>query len=176
MNDELPDTDRPTERQLSYAASLGVQVVPGMTKWQLSNAISDAEFKKKVGPEVYEHHRQWDQCVEKYRYALVVYVRRKVTIVDVLDFSGTDVNARGEIYFNVAAPKLVKDPDLGRTFEWEKHFELPLKSMLYYEPLAIDHTFCILEEDFPIYGEIVERGLAIARDPSFKRKVSPRLP
>lgn len=41
----LPDawrTDKPTEKQIKYATSLGIQVMPGMSKGQLSDAISAA--------------------------------------------------------------------------------------------------------------------------------------
>jgi hypothetical protein len=174
--EELPDFDRPTERQLRYAAFLGVQVPQGMTKWQLSRAIGDAELLKEYGLELFEELGRWNHCVDKYRYALAVYTRRKETIVDVLDYGGgARVGPRGKIIFTVAAPKLVKDPDLGRVLEWEKQFELPLVSMLYYEPLAFDVTFGLDEAGIAEYMRIVERGLAIARAPSFVRKVSPCL-
>jgi hypothetical protein len=183
-----PPTDPSTEKQLPYAAMLGIRIPAGMTKAELSDAIADTERKnpaladareqarskireKKLGKELVELEGRWNHFADKGGFILAVYAWRKETVVDVLRVNEAFIDDRGKLKLGVDAPKTVKDRYIGDHLDWDRHFELPLESLLYHEPL--DPEF--YSHDAKGYGPgnkayrgLVEKGLKIAR------KIPPR--
>jgi len=171
-----PPEDLPTEKQRKYAARLGIKVPPSMSKAELSAAISEAEchnpslaqkrqqVKKKIyerefSKELVEQEDQWNRFADNVGYMLVVYTRGKETIVDVLRVNGAFITERGKLNLEVEAPKVVKDRYIGDHLDWDKYFELPVKSILYHEPLHADFH----GDGNDAYRKVVERGMKIAR-------------
>jgi hypothetical protein len=171
-----PPADPPTEKQCRYAAKLGIDVPPTMSKAELSAAIADAERRnpalaeqrervkskvreKKFGRELIDEEDRWNRFADEVGYMLAVYTRGKETIVDVLRVNEAFIDDRGKLKLGVEAPKVVKDRDIGDYLDWDKHFELPIQSLLYHEPLHSD--FHSDGNDF--YRKVVEKGLKIAR-------------
>lgn len=178
-----PVTDPPTEKQRRYAAKLGIDVPPTMSKAELSAAIAEAERRnpalalrreqikakireKKFGKALIEEEDRWNRFADEVGYMLAVYTRGKEKIVDVLRVNEAFIDDRGKLKLGVEAPRVVKDRYLGVHLEWDKYFELPIESLLYYEPL--DPEFYDLDAHGygsrnKAYREIVAKGLKIAR-------------
>jgi hypothetical protein len=178
-----PPADPPTEKQRRYAAKLGIDVPPTMTKAELSDAIAGAERRnpalaeqrervktrvreKKLGKELVNEEDRWNHFADEVGYMLAVYTRRKETIVDVLRVNEAFIDDRGKLKLGVEAPKAVKDRYIGVHLFWDKYFELPIESLLYHEPL--DPEFYSHDADGygpgnKAYQSIVEKGLKIAR-------------
>jgi len=171
-----PPADPPTEKQRRYAAKLGIDVPVTMTKAELSAAITDAERRnpalaeqrervktkvreKKFGKEVVDEEDRWNRFADEVGYMLAVYTRGKETIVDVLRVNEAFIDDRGKLKLGVEAPKVVKDRDIGDYLDWDKHFELPIGSLLYHEPLHSDFH----SDGNDTYRKVVEKGLKIAR-------------
>jgi hypothetical protein len=179
-----PPADPPTDKQRRYAAKLGIDVPPTMTKAELSDAIADAERRnpalaeqrervkskvreRKFGKELVEEESRWNRFADEGGYMLAVYTRRKETIVDVLRVNEAFIDDRGKLKLGVEAPKVVKDRDIGDYLDWDKHFELPIESLLYHEPLDPEFYSHDAEGYGPgnrAYRALVEKGLKIARD------------
>lgn len=178
-----PPADPPTEKQRRYAAKLGIDVPPTMTKAELSAAIWDAERRdpalreqrdrvkskvreKKFGKELTEQRSRWNRFAEEVGYMLAVYTRRNETIVDVLRVNEAFIDGRGKLKLGVEAPKVVKDRYVGDHLDWDKHFELATESLLYHEPVDPDFYNHDAEGYGPgnnVYRKLVEKGLKIAR-------------
>jgi hypothetical protein len=179
-----PPAEPPTEKQRRYAAKLGINVPPTMSKEQLSAAIADAERRKpalvaqrervknkvrekKFGKELVDEEGRWNRFAAERGYMLAVYTCRQETIVDVVRVNEAFIDDRGKLKLGMGAPKVVKDRYIGDHLEWDKLFEMPIESLVYYEPL--DPEF--YTHDAEGYGSgnrayraLVERGLKIARD------------
>lgn len=178
-----PPGDPPTEKQRGYAAKLGINVPPTMTKAELSDAIADAERRnpalaeqrervkakvreKKFGKELVDEEDRWNRFAHEVGYMLAVYTRGKETIVDVLRVNEAFIDDRGKLKLGVEAPKVVKDRYVGDHLDWDEHFELPIESLLYREPVDPDFYTHDAEGYGPgnkAYQKIVEKGLKIAR-------------
>ena len=175
--------DPPTEKQRRYAAKLGIKVPPTMSKAELSAAIAQAERRnpalpeqrgrvkskvreKKFGRELIYEEDRWNRFADEVGYMLAVYTRRKETIVDVLRVNEAFIDDRGKLKLGVEAPKLVKDRYIGDRLDWDKHFELPIESLLYHE--SLDPEFYTHDADGhgpgnKAYQELIEKGRKIAR-------------
>lgn len=168
----------PTEKQLSYAKRLGITVTPDMGISELSAAIGEAERKnptarqkreeikqrqrvRELGPELVHLEEKWTRFAEEIAYMLAIYQRGKNTIVDVLLVIDAVIDGARtkKIRLTVAAPKLIKERDIGDWLDWETEFALPLEKLLHYEPLHTD--FC--GDGIPAYQQVVKRGLKIAK-------------
>ncbi len=171
-----PPPDPPTGKQRCYAAKLGIEVPPTMTKEELSVAIADTERRnpslaeqrervkrkvreKKLGRELVGEEERWNCFADQVGYMLAVYTRGKETIVDVLRVNETFIDDRGNLRLGVEAPRVVKDRNFGKWLDWDRHFELPIGSLLYHEPLHSDFH----SEGNDAYRKAVEKGLKIAR-------------
>ncbi len=138
-----PPADPPTDKQRRYAAKLGIDVPPTMTKAELSDAIADAERRnpslaekreqvktkvreKKFGRELVEEEDRWNRFATEGGYVLAIYTRRKETIVDVLCVNEAFIDDQGKLKLGVDAPKVVKDRYIGDHLDWDRHFELPM--------------------------------------------------
>lgn len=179
---EQPPDDPPTEKQLRYAAKLRIDVPLTMTRAELSEAIAEKERRtprlaedrervkikareKKFGKDLVEEEARWNHIADEGGYILAVYVYRKETVVDVLRVSEAIIDDRGNLKLSVEAPKVVKDRYLGDHLDWERHFEMPIKSLLYYEPLDPEFYTHDAQGYGPgnkAYRAIVEKGLKIA--------------
>ena len=172
-----PPDDPPTEKQRRYAKVLSIEVTPDMTKADLSYEIAKAEKRspkhakqraeykrnqriREFGREAVEKEEEWNEFADEQDYMLAIYQRGKDIIVDVLRVLGADINKRKKVVLDVQAPKVVKDPDIGRVIEWEREFTLPLEKLLYFEGLGRDY---FLPDDLEKYKKLVERGLKIAK-------------
>ncbi|MBA4190666.1 MAG: hypothetical protein C0467_21995 [Planctomycetaceae bacterium] len=168
--------DPPTEKQVRYAKRIGVKVTDEMSKADVSAAIAAEEKRKpglarkrekaneaarerKFGKEVLEAEEEWNRLSEEVGYFIAVYMKRKETIVDVLFVNQAEVTEKGELRLLVAAPKVMKDRDLGDWLIWDKEFELPIESLLHFEPLHPEFH----HDGNDAYQKAVERGLKIAR-------------
>ena len=175
-------TDPPTQRQIQYARTLGIEVTPGMSKREVSAAIDLAvrarprpekerqfaleeqrqrEIAKRIakfGEEVLALERQWEQYAETTEWMLAVYNRGKDNVVDVLRVNGASAREDGHIELDVTSPKLVRDRDDGDSMEWNQQFLLRLDDLLHHEPLP---NFNGSKSDE--YKSIVERGMTIAK-------------
>jgi hypothetical protein len=178
-----PPADPPTEKQRRYAAKLGIDVPPTMTKAELSAAIAGAERsnpalveqrervkskvrEKKFGKELIDQEDRWNRFADEVGYMLAVYSRREETIVDVLRVNEAFIDDRGKLKLGVEAPKVVKDRYVGDHLDWDKHFDLPIESLLYHEPIDLDFYTHDAEGYGPgnkAYQKLVEKGLKIAR-------------
>ena len=171
-----PPADPPTEKQRRYAARLGIQVSDCTSKAELSAAISEAvrrnpglaqkreQVKQKIrerkfGKELVEQEDKWNRFADDVEYMLAVYRRGKETIVDVLRVNEAFITDRGKLKLGVEAPKVVKDRHIGDYLEWDKHFKLPVDSILYHEPLHADFH----DDGDDAYRKIVKKGLKLAR-------------
>ncbi|MDA1053799.1 MAG: hypothetical protein O3C40_25400 [Planctomycetota bacterium] len=176
---EVPD-DPPTEKQLRYAAKLGIVVKPGMSKWELSDAISAYEAKNpkaqrqrehiaarreakkpevEVPPELIEAECRWNEFSDSTVYMLAVYQKGKERIVDVLQVAGAELSDRNKLRLSLVAPVARKDRYTGDWLDWDKIFELPIEKLLYFEPLNAKFSDAGLDG----YKKAVERGLKIAK-------------
>jgi hypothetical protein len=104
---------------------------------------------------------------------LAIYKRGKEIVVDVLQVNEATITKGGKLRLGVAAPKVSKQRYIGRFLEWEKCFELPIESLLYFEAMA--REFYVHDGDGygpgnKLYAAAVSRGLKIAR------KLSPETP
>ena len=168
--------DPPTEKQVRYAKRLGINVTAEMSKADVSAAIAAEEKRKpglgrrreqaneaarerRFGKEVLQEEEKWNRLSEEVGYVIAVYLKRKETIVDVLFVNQAEVNEKGKLRLLVAAPKVVKDRDIGDWLIWDKEFELPIESLLHFEPLHPEFHHAGNEA----YRTAVERGLTIAR-------------
>lgn len=171
-----PPADPPTEKQRRYATKLGIDVPPAMTKAELSAVIADAERsnpalaeqrervkskvrEKQFGKELVDQEDRWNRFADEVGYMLAVYTRGKETNVDVLRVNEAFIDERGKLKVGVEAPKVVKDRHIGDYLDWDKHFELPIQSLLYHEPLHSDFH----SDGNDAYRKLVEKGLKIAR-------------
>jgi len=171
-----PPADPPTDKQRRYAARLGIKVSPSMSRAELSAAISEAERRnpalaqkrqrvkekireRKFGKELIAQEAQWNRFADDVGYMLTVYTRGKRTIVDVLRVNEALITNRGKLKLGVEAPRAVKDPLIGDYLDWDKHFELPVESILYHEPLHADFH----DAGNDAYQEVVKKGMKLAR-------------
>lgn len=166
----------PTDKQRRYAAKLGIEIPSTMSKQDVSAAISELESRNpsltkqrekvkgkirenQFGKEVITEETRWNQFADENGYILAIYTKGKETIVDVLRVNEAFIDARGKLKLGVEAPKLIKDRHIGDWLDWDKHFELPVASLLHYEPLHADFH----DDGIPAYKAVIERGLAQAR-------------
>jgi hypothetical protein len=178
-----PPADPPTEKQLRYASKIGVVVTTTMTTQELSEAIADAERKspsvvmqretikakgreREFGKELVDEEREWNDFADDGGYMLAVYSYRKEIVVNVLLVNEAFIERRGKLKLNVAAPKATKDRYLGRYLDWDRHFELPVDSLLYHD--RVDPGFYArgaegYEPGNRAYKALVDKGLRIAR-------------
>ena len=178
-----PAPDPSTQRQLNYARKLGVTVTAGMSKAELSDAISaaetknpgakrqrqdinrkrqaraDAQWAAECGPDLMEAEKKWQKLSEGEGYILAAYAKGKSTIVDVLRVNDAYIDEKKTLRLGVESPKLRKDRYIGDYLEWDREFELAIHKLLYYEMLPGDFA----EMGLPAYKDAVERGLQIAQ-------------
>jgi len=167
--------DLPTEKQRRYAAKIGIDVPPTMSKAELSAAIADAERRnpalaeqrervkrkvreRKFGSKVIDEEDRWNRFADEVGYMLAVYTRGKETIVDVLRVNEAYIDDHGKLKLGVESPKVVRDRYIGDYLDWDKHFELPIESLLYHEPLHSEFHY----DGNDAYRKVVEKGLKIA--------------
>jgi hypothetical protein len=172
--------DPPTAKQLRYAKKLGIEVTPGMTKWDVSDLIRQMEEdnpelqeereqikdkmrERKYGEQTVAAEREWLEFSDTTRYMLAVYRHRGEIIVDVLRVNGAEINKQGKVVLEIEAPKGYKDPDVGPLLLWERYFRLPVGDLLYYEGLYKEfddhHDITVA-----LYRQSVEHGLRVAHD------------
>jgi len=171
-----PPVDPPTEKQRRYAARLGIEVLPSMSKADLSAAISEVERRnpalaekreqvkqkvreRKFGKELLEQEDKWNRFADEVGYMLAVYRHGKETVVDVLRVNEAFITDGGKLKLEVEAPKVVKDRYIGDHLEWDKYFELALDSVLHHDPLHADFH----NDGNDAYRTVVENGMKIAR-------------
>ena len=167
----------PTDKQLKYAARLGVKVKSGMSRDDLSAAISRAEKKNpkaKQQRETINRKRKeaansgpptemelllnkWQKIAESDTYILAIYDRGKTRTVDVLHV--IDAHPAGarvqKLKLTLASPKTFDDGWL----LYEKEFELPYEKLVYHEVLKGDYH----GDASKPYQAAVKRGLKIAK-------------
>jgi len=172
--------DPPTEKQLRYAAKLGIAVKPGMGKGQLSDAISAYEAKNpkaarqrehvaarrkakkpqaEPSRELIEEENRWNEFAESTCHMLAIYQKGKQRIVDVLQVDQAELTNRSKLRLSLVAPVVRKDRHIGDWLEWDKSFELPIEKLLYFEPLTADFMHAGLDA----YKKAVARGLKVAK-------------
>lgn len=175
--DDQPTTDPPTEKQLRYAARLGITVPPAMSKAELSAAIAKVERQnttlgekrervktrvreQQYGKALIADEARWNRFADEVQYMLAVYRRGGETVVDVLRVNEALIDGRGKLKLGVEAPKVIKDRHIGTYLDWDRHFELPVGSLLYHEPLHPNFP----DDGLTTYQKTVERGLRVARN------------
>ncbi len=171
----------PTQKQIAYAKKLGIIVTPAMSKYDVSEAIDkvlaanpkllrqrehikekmQAKYYQECGPELIAAEKKWRELSEKVCYIIAAYEYRKETIVDVLlvEDAYIEGDKNRDVKLALASPKLIKDKIAGDYLEWDKSFELPLRKLLYYEPLYADFSLAGIED----YKKAVLKGLKIAK-------------
>jgi hypothetical protein len=170
----------PTAKQRRYAAILGIEVTPTMSRAELSQVIAAserrnpelAEKRKRVNAKVQErkHERRhgkeqvaeekrWDAFSREVGYMLAIYRWRKAVVADVLQVVDVYFDDRDKLLLLVEAPKLIKETGGKDWLFWEREFELPVNSLLYHEPLRRDFD----REGIRAYWKAVERGLKLTK-------------
>ena len=116
--------------------------------------------EQRYGADVVIEESKWNEFAESTEYMLAVYRKGKGVVVDVLRVNEAFIDNKGKVKLGVAAPKVVRDRDIGNYLEWEKDFELSLARLLYHEGLHSEFFRDGLDE----YRRVVEKGLSIARE------------
>jgi hypothetical protein len=122
----------PTDRQVNYARSLGIENARKMGRRELSEAISKRETRPRDGdgpkPRLGKGAARrgsakagkpnnggatelahWENFAENIRFMLAIYKRGKSVVVDVLEVNDAFVADNGIIRLDVAAPKRVRE-------------------------------------------------------------------
>jgi hypothetical protein len=171
-----PPYEPPTEKQIRYAKKLRIEVARGMSRFELSALIAEAEVRnprlarereainskrreREYGKELIEEEAWWGRKAERRRYMVAVYKDRQEIVVDVLSVGGAEITGPGSITLAVSAPKLRHDRYIGEYLDWDRDFELPLKKLLHHEWLHEGFH----ADGIDAYREVVERGLKAAR-------------
>ncbi|MGE3806900.1 MAG: hypothetical protein AB7K24_19715 [Gemmataceae bacterium] len=172
-----PEPDLPTDKQRRYAAKLGIEIPPSMTKDELSQAIAAVERRnpalgekreqivskareKRFDKDLTEQEGRWNRFADEIGYMLAIFTRGKEKIVDVLRVNQAFIDGRGKLRLGVESPKVVKDRDIGDFLDWDKEFELPIGSLLFHEPLHAEFH----AQGNEAYAQVVKRGLKIASE------------
>jgi len=177
----------PTEKQVRFARRIGVSVLEGTTRDQLSRAL-DAAMKRDpsiarrmerigeerdrraakkraehLGPEIIRQEQQWDDFAAEGVQLLAVYEHRNEWIVDVIQpFEAVVDEDKRRIRLAFHIPRRRRDRDIGEEIlDWDdekRPVSIPPKNFYYWEPVHDDLMF-----DIPRYSKLVKRGMKIAK-------------
>jgi len=126
----------------------------------IANRFLEAAARRPAGlsTKLADQEDKWNAIAETIGFVLAVYTKGEETIVDVLHVKGAYLNDRHTLVLQVAAPKLVKDPNLGDHLEWKTNFELSIENLRHFDPLHEEFW-----RDGPqAYQSAIGRGLIAA--------------
>lgn len=127
--------DPPTQKQLSYAARLGIHVTANMDKHAVSAAIServDELLLQKRFPHLVPIYRNMRRAEEERKEVLIAFKRGKKYVADVVLIHNVYVDEdQGGFELDCEGTKIRKDRTLGQYLEWEKELEVPVKRLAY---------------------------------------------
>ena len=116
-----PDFEPPTEKQIKFAKSLGIQVTPSMSKWDLCYEIDVVKIGVEAAERKREYYRrkrtgekhqdEWYEWLElRDEFILAVYREGNQLIPDVLFVREAAIDVDEDcVFLHVVRPELIKD-------------------------------------------------------------------
>ena len=174
----------PSQKQLNYAAKLGIPVTPSMSMEDVSEAISDyedqhpeikhqreeakrrrqererAKLLAECGPEMLAAEKRWAEYAENDGFLLATFKRGGKVGFDLLCVLDAEIvgDKKKHLSLFVAAPKIARDREFGDYLEWEKEFDLKIEHLLHFEPTNEPDMY-----DIDRYKAVVAWGLEQAK-------------